>query len=94
MATHKSVDIVQIPTHEHPPGVSRSNLNMAIASYRYTFKGTAKLWGSLGFCSVSSDNFFVVTYTCLSWLLLKPGPGPWTRTLKNLDPEKPGPEKP
>ena len=22
---------------------------------------------------------------------LKPGPGPWTRTLKNLDPEKPGP---
>ena len=19
------------------------------------------------------------------WLLLKPGPGPWTRTLKNLD---------
>ena len=24
-------------------------------------------------------------------LLLKPGPGPWTRTLKNLDPEEPGP---
>ena len=23
-------------------------------------------------------------------LLLKPGPRPWTRTLKNLDPEKPG----
>ena len=23
-------------------------------------------------------------------LLLKPGPGPWTRALKNLDPEKPG----
>ena len=23
-------------------------------------------------------------------LLLKPGPGPWTLTLKNLDPEKPG----
>ena len=22
---------------------------------------------------------------------LKPGPRPWTRTLKNLDPEKPGP---
>ena len=27
------------------------------------------------------------------WLLLKPGPGPWTRTQKNLDPEKPGPRK-
>ena len=26
-------------------------------------------WGSLGFCSVSSDNFFVVTYTCLSLVL-------------------------
>ena len=24
------------------------------------------------------------------WLLLKPGLGPWTRTLGNLDPEKPG----
>ena len=24
---------------------------------------------------------------------LKPGPRPWTRTLKNLDPEKPGPWK-
>ena len=24
---------------------------------------------------------------------LDPGPGPWTRTLKNLDPEKPGPCK-
>ena len=23
-------------------------------------------------------------------LLLKPGPRPWTRTVKNLDPEKPG----
>ena len=26
-------------------------------------------------------------------LLLKPGTGPWTRTLKNLDPENPGPWK-
>ena len=26
-------------------------------------------------------------------LLLKPEPGPWTQTLKNLDPEKPGPRK-
>ena len=26
----------------------------------------------------------------LDGLLLKPGPGPWTRTLKNLDPEKHG----
>ena len=26
----------------------------------------------------------------IKWLLLKPGPEPWTRTLKNLDPEKPG----
>ena len=24
------------------------------------------------------------------WLLLKPGSGPWTQTLKNLDPEKHG----
>ena len=29
----------------------------------------------------------------LIWLLLKPGPGPWTRTLKNLGPEEPGPRK-
>ena len=42
---------------------------MAIAPYRYTLKRTAKLWGSLVFCSVSSDNFFVVTYTCLSLVL-------------------------
>ena len=59
----------QIPTHEHPLGVSHGNLNMAIAPYRYAFKWTAKLLGSLGFCSVSSDNFFVVTYTCLSLVL-------------------------
>ena len=26
-------------------------------------------WGSLGFCSVFSDNFFVVTYTCLYLVL-------------------------
>ena len=26
-------------------------------------------------------------------LLLKPGPRPWTRTLKNLNSEKPGPRK-
>ena len=26
-------------------------------------------------------------------LLLKTGPGPWTWTLKNVDPEKPGPRK-
>ena len=50
-------------------GVSHGNLNVDIAPYRYTLKGTAKLWGSLGFCSVSSDNFFVVTYTCLSLVL-------------------------
>ena len=42
---------------------------MAIVPYRYTLKRTAKLWGSLGFCSVSSDNFFLVTYTCLSFVL-------------------------
>ena len=42
---------------------------MAIAPYRYTLKKTAKLWGSLGFFSVSSDNFLVVTYTCLSLVL-------------------------
>ena len=43
--------------HEHPLGVSHGNLNMAIAPYRYTLKRTAKPWGSLEFCSVSSDNF-------------------------------------
>ena len=26
-------------------------------------------------------------------LFLKPGPGPWTRTMKNMDPEKPKPWK-
>ena len=57
---------IQKPTHELPLGVSHGKLNMAIASYRFTFKRTAKLWGSQGFCSVSSDNFFVVTFTCLS----------------------------
>ena len=44
-------------------------MKMAKAPYRYTLKKTAKLWGSLGLCSVSSDNFFVVTYTCLSLVL-------------------------
>ena len=29
----------------------------------------------------------------LWWLLLKPGPGPWTCILKDLDLEKPGPWK-
>ena len=33
------------------------------------FKRTAQLWGSIGLCSVSSDNFFAVTYTCLSLVL-------------------------
>ena len=42
---------------------------MAIAPYRYTLKRTAKPWGSLSFCPVFSDNFFVVTYTCLSLVL-------------------------
>ena len=66
MATYKNVDIVYIPTHEHLLYVSHGNLNMAIAPYRYTLKRAAKLWGSLGFCSVASDNFFVITHTCLS----------------------------
>ena len=26
-------------------------------------------WGLLGFCSIFSDNFFVITYTCLSSVL-------------------------
>ena len=69
MATHKNVDIVYIPTHEHPLDVSNGNLNMVIAPYRYTLKRTAEPWGSLGFCSVSSDIFFVVTCTCLSLVL-------------------------
>ena len=42
---------------------------MAIAPYRYTLKRINMLWGSRGFCSVSPDNFFVVTYTCLSLVL-------------------------
>ena len=29
----------------------------------------------------------------INWLLLKPGPRPWTRTLKNLGAEKPAPRK-
>ena len=52
-----------LPDHEHQLGVSHGNLNMVIVSYRHTLKRTAKLRGSLGFCSVSPDNFFVVTYT-------------------------------
>ena len=31
-----------------------------------------------------------ITLSKKYWLLLKPGPGPWNRTLKYLDPEKPG----
>ena len=58
-----------VNTHKHPLGVSHGNLNMAIAPYRYTLKRTAKLLGSPGFCSVCSDNFFVVTYTFLSLVL-------------------------
>ena len=34
-----------------------------------------------------------MTGACESRLLLKPGLRPWTRTLKNLDLEKPGPRK-
>ena len=54
---------------------------MAMALYRYTSKKIAKRWQSknvitsvgLGFTGVLfsffSDNFFVVTYTCLSLVL-------------------------
>ena len=37
-------------------------------------------------------SYISVTYA-EKGLLLKPGPGPWTRTLKNLNLEKPGPWK-
>ena len=54
--------------------IYRGNLSMCMAPYRYTLKKIAKRWQSrnvitsigLGFtifCSVSSDNFFIVTYT-------------------------------
>ena len=36
---------------------------------------------------------FSVAHACLLRLLLQPGPGPWTQTLKNLDPQEPGPWK-
>ena len=53
---------------------------MAMAPYRYTLKGLLSdgdprmlllQWGSssLGFCSVSSDNFFVARYTFLPLML-------------------------
>ena len=60
--------------------VSRGSLNMAMAPHRYTSKRIAERWrsnnvitsmglGSVGFCSVSSESFFVVTCTCLSLVL-------------------------
>ena len=60
--------------------ISRGNLNMAMVPYRYTLKRIAKQWrskniinsmssGFIIFCSVSSDNFFVVIYTFLSLVL-------------------------
>ena len=63
-----------MPTHKRPLDLSRRNLSMATAPYRDTLKRIAKRWRSknvitsmgLGFtifCSVSSDNFFVVIYT-------------------------------
>ena len=36
-----------------------------------------------------SSQAVVWRYSVKNGLLLKPGPGPWTRTQKNLDPEKP-----
>ena len=35
-------------------------------------------------------TFLLLLMLCFFWLLLKRGPGPWTQTLENLDPEKPG----
>ena len=43
---------------------------------------------SFSYIQISKNN------DTFMWLLLKPGPEPWTLktwTLKNLDPEKPGP---
>ena len=42
IATHKNVNIVQITTHERSLDVSRGNLNMAMARYRYTSERIAK----------------------------------------------------
>ena len=44
---------------------------------------------------IASDEILLRTHSngYIKGLLLKPGPGPWTWTLKNLDPEKPGPRK-
>ena len=58
-----------MPSRKRPLDVSRGNLNIAMAPYRYTFKRIAKRWWSknvitsmgLGFtifCLVFSDNLF------------------------------------
>ena len=39
---------------------------------------------------IVSPAHFVYDFLTKMWLLLKPGPGSWTRTLKTQDPEKPG----
>ena len=45
---------------------------------------------SLVICRKFSYLTFLSKCCHMKELLLKPGPGPWTRTLKNRDPEKPG----
>ena len=39
------------------------------------------------------DFSMIETIHAYGGLLLKPEPGPWTWTQKNLDPKKPGPRK-
>ena len=68
-------------THKCPLDVSRGNLIIwlwlltDILQKGLLSDGDPRMlllqwgWGSLGFCSVFSDNFFVVTYTCLSLVL-------------------------
>ena len=41
-------------------------------------------------CKQNVSFLVSLKYREIIRLLLKPGPGPWTRSLKNLDPEKPG----
>ena len=62
MATHKNVDIVYTPTHEHPLGVSHGNLNMARAPYRYTLRRTPKLWGSVQFLQIIFSLSHILVY--------------------------------
>ena len=55
---------------------------------------TTEIETQKNFLSYSGKILSYSPVTCAEkGLLLKPGPRPWTQTMKNLDPEKPGPRK-